>query len=171
MKKFYPIGTVVKVKSVITMGYIESVGNTQKKIERVIIKEPEIINKPFTGIIVGGAYVMEGEVGIGGHYDSDTHYAPEPNYLIVSKTLFVYLVRRGFTNKPLMVLPKDLNFENPLLAFYSSYSPRIPFRFSRKTERSEENKARLREDMKSVPRDAKGRWRKQVYRNGKLITI
>ena len=67
--------------------------------------------------------------------------------------VFVYLVRLGFTNKPIKVLPEDVRVV-PMEGFP------IPFRKNKKVEWDKRSKDELRQIMSTVLRDAKGRWLK-----------
>ena len=149
MKKgFLTIGTMVQVFKEADVEYIEY----GKKSEKVIFTRPLLDNT--TGIIVGGTYLCEGEGHYGeGHYGKSYSFDGDydPSYLSVSKKVFVYLVRKGFINKAMKVLPEDLI---PVL------SSDVPFFYSNRPSISEKDRRFLRHLMSTIPRDAKGRWLK-----------
>lgn len=137
-RKFLPIGTKVRVFKEAHVEYVD-------KKERVIFTERLV---DATGAIVGGTYLCEGT----GHYGGGVYDgAYEPSYLSVSKKVFVYLVRKGFINKAMKVLPEDLT---PILLTDT------PFFYSNRPPISERDRRFLRHLMSTIPRDAKGRWLK-----------
>lgn len=138
-KEFFPIGTVVNVYKEAFVEYFD------KNKRKVIFKD---CLPPVVGVIVGGTYICEGTGHYGREYD--------PSYLSVSKKVFVYLVRKGFINKPMKVLPQDLIFTFTSVRTLDNF----PFFYSNQPPYSEKDKRFLRHLMSTIPRDAKGRWLK-----------
>lgn len=130
---------------------------TQVNVERCVIKHDspngkrtmmfEEFKSPVFGIIVGGTFFHEGT----------TEYADVYCFNVEKKT-FVYLVRTGFINKALKVLPRDVAVSKTIIYMHNHHL--IPyFQHGRRPWREQE-KEDMREEMKSVPRDSKGRWMK-----------
>ena len=71
------------------------------------------------GIIVGGTYLYEGEL----QYENEGEFLI-PQGILISSSRFVYLVREGFTNKPIRVLPDDLEEDEESKVLYINF----PFR-------------------------------------------
>lgn len=148
-RKVLPIGTTVIVHTV-----VDNPVNYRTGVKPLTeIK----LNPPVMGQIVGGTYLAVGEY----HKPTYSSYNylddDDQAYVVVDKMVFVYLVRLGFTNKPIKVLPEEVIKYHPF-GFDSLFE--LPFRKSQKVKWSEKDRAYLRDVMKSVPRDSKGRWLK-----------
>lgn len=78
-----------------------------KKVETSYLSSP---NKNYIGQIVGGTYLSEGEC----KQDTVTHRSATGfrDRFTATKKIFVYLVRCGFINKPIKVLPEDIKIFN-----------------------------------------------------------
>lgn len=147
-RKVLPIGTVVIVHTA-----VDNPVNYRTGLKPLAeIK----LNPPVMGQIVGGTYIAVGKY-YSPTYSSYDYLDDDGAYVIVDEMVFVYLVRLGFTNKPIKVLPKNIevNYFIPL----KNFSP-IPYRKAQKVKWGEKDRAYLRDVMKSVPRDSKGRWLK-----------
>ena len=93
-----------------------------------------------TGVVVGWRWLSNG-IGI---YDGDGE-----NCYTATESLFAIEVKRGMMNKVDLVLPESLVFFQP---FPFHIPDRIPIM-------SDKDKQWLSNEMKSVPRDSKGRWK------------
>jgi hypothetical protein len=85
------------------------------------------------GFIVGGSYICLGEVIEDKKNSWCTGFRDR---LIVKKKVFVYLVKIGYTNKPFMVLPKNVDTSNLTEGYlYNDHilatCPKIPFLYKR----------------------------------------
>lgn len=98
---------------------------------------------PFAGQIIGGSHKQIGKV-VGGAYE-------ERAYLAIGKTVFVWLVRRGVTNKPICVLPDDLQPCEPP-------PDGQPWRWVNPGQWSEHDRKCASENVVGVPRDVRGRF-------------
>ncbi len=99
-------------------------------------------SKPGNGIIVGACYKKEGSI----QFEGD-----EGHYFEPTSTIFFYRIREGLLNKECIALPEDIALIKPF---------KIPMLKTHQLEWTEEMRKTLREDMKSQPRDKKGRWLK-----------
>ena len=142
MKNFIPLGTPVIFGEHCEPGYT-------KENERVIFKKKLDTDK--IGVIVGGTFIVEGK----GVRSSSAYDDYSPGYIYDIKKVFVYLVRLGFTNKALKVLPKDISAHYPFNDYYPA-----PWLCAERYKWTEKDKECQRDIMKSVPRDSKGRWLK-----------
>jgi len=147
-RKILPIGTVVIVHTAVDNPVNYRIG--LKPLTEINL------NPPVMGQIVGGTYLAVGEYHIPS-YSSDSYLEDDAPYIAVDKMVFVYLVRLGFTNKPVKVLPKEVIKYQP---FGFDFLFELPFRKAQKVKWSEKDRAYLRDIMKSVSRDSKGRWLK-----------
>lgn len=110
------------------------------------------LEKPIIGQIVGARMKFLGQYKSGG-YDDQAHLA-------VSGSVIVWLVRDGYLNKPYEVLEEDVSYYRLLdIRLIHKSTPVLPWRKTNMTW-TESDKADLREIMKDVPRDSKGRWLK-----------
>ena len=102
-----------------------------------------------TGIVIGWRWLSNGI----GNYDSESGKC-----YTATGSLFAIEVKRGMMNKVDMLLPESLTI---LKLSYDQYH--VPFMpISKLPDRiptmSDKNKQWLSNEMKSVPRDSKGRW-------------
>jgi len=117
------------------------------------------IRDPTYGQIVGAALRCLGkrESGRPTNYNEDY----DPPYLTVEETMYVWLVRRGITNKPIEVLDEDL--ESPPVFEISDGKVTwpchgLPWQHARRHSWTDAEREQLRENMSDAPRDKKGRW-------------
>lgn len=68
----------------------------------------EVQDKKRLGIIVGGTYKCTGTGNINSEINELTGRYCSYNYLIIDKKYFVYLIRTGFINKPLMAFENNI---------------------------------------------------------------
>jgi len=108
------------------------------------------------GIIVGGTYLVEGEIISDGYNNWEER---ESNTWVAHKKHFVYLVRPAFTMKPIKVLPENLEEDSGSMVRnqYINGTNNLPFSGS-KLYWSDGMKKEQSDIMKEVPRDSKGRW-------------
>lgn len=66
------------------------------------------VEQQIVGQVVGGRTRPLGEFRNRYSYGTEDGYEEVPSYLEVKSTVFVYLVREGFTNRPIEVLQEDL---------------------------------------------------------------
>ena len=95
-----------------------------------------------TGIVIGWRWLSNGI----GNYDSE-----DGNCYTATESLFAIEVKRGMMNKVDLVLPESLTRWVTLIP-----SGMIPDRIP---TMSDKDKQWLSNEMKSVPRDSKGRWK------------
>jgi hypothetical protein len=77
----------------------------------------------ISGVIVGGTYLYEGEL----QYEDEGEFLI-PQGILISSSRFVYLVRGGFTNRPIKVLPEDLAVDKSVKYWKGISATGIPFR-------------------------------------------
>ena len=134
MKDYLPIGT-----------YVQCNGRVMAK--KSSYKRTIWTSDKFTeGYIVGGSYLKEGDIMNNGYEEGISFKA--------TKTVFVYKVLPGFTNKPIFVLPEQIVYkhiqDNPV---------RCRFRAVAWTDKDREMLSEyMKTEMGDWPRDAKGRW-------------
>lgn len=145
-RKVIPIGTTVIVHT--------AVDNPNNYVSMYKPITEIKFDPPVIGKIVGGTYMATGEYHPASYYQSGWGDDGDPAYIAVDKMVFVYLVRLGFTNKPIKVLPKDVIDYYP----FNSFLFVLPFRKAKNVKWNKKDRTYLREIMKDVPRDSKGRW-------------
>jgi len=144
----FKIGDWVNIQNTVTSEYIQK---DDKTIKKVIVKTPSTI----TGQIVGlkkfqlGTY-NEGRAGTGVYYGFPDDF--EPSYLDVTAVVTVWEIKRGMLNKVVYACDEDVY---PSLSFPGQ---KIPLLHSFRKPWRDADKANLREEMRHVPRDSKGRW-------------
>ena len=74
-----------------------------------------------TGQIVGGSYLREGVLEFENNYENENTYCKG---IRATSQKFVYLIREGFTNKPIKAFPEDIS-TNTIQSLFERY---IPFR-------------------------------------------
>ena len=94
-----------------------------------------------TGIVIGWRWLSNGI----GNYDSE-----DGNCYTATESIFAIEVKRGMMNKIDLVLPESLIATKEM-----EINTRIPDRIP---TMSDKDKQWLSNEMKSVPRDPKGRW-------------
>lgn len=105
----------------------------------------------FEGKIVGLKRFYLGTLESYGTYDYTE--APNSRYLKVEKTVVCLKVVRGMFNKPVYVLEGDIRPAEKCTA-----CTKFPALYQDKHVWTERDKQDLREYMKDVPRDSRGRW-------------
>jgi hypothetical protein len=107
------------------------------------------------GQVCGAAYRQEGEYvpayGSGNYYDDGE---VTPAEFVCDKTVVVYFVRLGMTNKPLEVFEKDM--------YRVINDGKLPWRWQPKPIWTDENRRAYREDAKTKPRGANGKFLKET---------
>lgn len=141
------IGTVVQVSS------ITQRSDTEFRVAKKVAGWRRTIHServtPFVGVICGGRYICSGETPRPyGDYVQLTFFAEGP------KT-FVYLVRRGYVNKPVEVPEHDVRVLPRAAAEFHMKS--FPMLYNEVMQDPEVRKA-LSEDAKEMKRDSKGRF-------------
>ena len=140
VKPRFMIGDWVKVSAYVKFDYPNN------------IRTPYVqkLEKPIIGQIVGARMKFLGEHVPGGYDDTA--------YLKVRSSLWVWLVRDGYLNKPHEVMDEcvELHLTEDIRLIHKS-TPKLPWR---KTNMpwTESDKADLRKIMKDAPRNSKGRW-------------
>lgn len=104
----------------------------------------------FEAVVTGAKRVFTGKVEGGGSYSTEDGWDYDPRFLSNAKSHLVILVRRGMTNKELMVYP------SAVLPIPNRQDYPIPWRWQ--TPMNAIDKETLRQEMAKIPRDAKGRW-------------
>ena len=110
-----------------------------------------ILEKPRVGMVVGYRTVYEGKIEGGGYCDG-YHDDYEPPYFLPTKSIKVLLVCFWPTYNPVLVMPEDAN-SNIMTAREVTVNLRPTFH-----KWTERDRKVQREIMKSVPRNAKGKW-------------
>lgn len=138
IKTCFPIGT-----------FIESNFEVKFEYTKDNLRYAYRVCKNIYGQITGGHYKQIGKVwpSSGGPTFFGEDYEYEPAYLEVQGTIFLYEVRIGFTNSPILVLPCD--------TFEGINTGKVPFR---KVNISEEDRKYQSKQSKTWPRDANGRF-------------
>jgi hypothetical protein len=105
--------------------------------------------KPVRGWVVGAVRRFTGTIKA--EDEGDSCY--RANYLSVDGSRIFYKVARSMTNVPLECAEEDLGLSVSIVSFKMS----VPFKLG--CPMTAIDRSILREDMKDVPRDAKGRWK------------
>ena len=135
-KSTFHFGASVRYEKILSRILESAEGNTFKTIK--FWNQKQVPTR--TGIVVGWRWLSNGI----GNYDSESG-----NCYTATESLFAIEVKRGMMNKVDLVLPESLTITN----YYDiRYLPdRVP-------TMSDKGKQWLSNEMKSVPRDSKGRW-------------
>lgn len=114
--------------------------------------EPVVLKEPRVGMVVGYRTVYDGKIhpGSGGSYDNPEDYTPA--WFEVEGKIPVILVSFWPTYKPVLVKPENIGF-TILVPDNSQYHP-TSYKWKDK------DKEYLRDIMRAMPRDEKGRWKK-----------
>ena len=118
------------------------------------VARTDILRRPTAGTVVGVQIRHEGTVTHGSHDGLDGW---EPGFLTHTKTVRLWLVRLGLTNKPVEVFRGDMM---RLTDLEEKIEPPLPIKWTNPLEWTEEDRERIREYARDYPRDAKGRWAK-----------
>lgn len=92
MNQQFNIGDYVKVTGITTFGWNE--GKRRTYTEEC---------KPFMAQITGGSYKYTGKIAT--EYNDPGFGVYDGNYFVRDKTVFLFIVKRGFTNRDIYVLP------------------------------------------------------------------
>lgn len=140
-------GTLVEITAIAVPHY-----NFDNKRVITSVKINEGVRK---GIIIGGKRLQEGHV----EHDYCEGF-DEGTFFVSEKSIFVYLVSFGFMNKPAFVFPEDIrvicNADNFSYLNYYPIEYKYPYFNSYYDDKARKE---LRDAMKTVPRDSKGRWK------------
>ena len=136
-KSTFYFGASVRYESILIRGYYDKDDLKWNEVHKVW-KQKQIPTR--TGIVVGWRWLSNGI----GNYDSE-----DGNCYTATESVFAIEVKRGMMNKVDLVLPESLVFFQP---FPFHIPDRIPIM-------SDKDKQWLSNEMKSVPRDSKGRWK------------
>ena len=136
-KSTFYFGASVRYESILIRGYYDKDDLKWNEVHKVW-NQKQVPTR--TGIVVGWRWLSNGI----GNYDSESG-----NCYTATESLFAIEVKRGMMNKVDLVLPESLTITN----YYDiRYLPdRVP-------TMSDKGKQWLSNEMKSVPRDSKGRW-------------
>ena len=143
-KSIFHFGALVRYDKILIRGYgkedieINNMGNGCKFTK--VWKQKQVSTR--TGIVVGWRWLSNGI----GNYDSETGSS-----YTITESVFAIEVKRGMMNQFDLVLPESLT-ATKAMEINSRLPDRIPIW-------SEFDKNRLRNEMKAVPRDSKGRWK------------
>ena len=142
MKHTFKIGDCVHVNSIVTFNcYTDH--NYEDHYEKLYKK----IQTNFDAIIVGATIRYTGKMEIISEHKF-FKLKPEKHYI-------VYQIRRGMTNKIQEAFEEDLIKINNIKKF--------PWRYNKTNETIKKHMSNYMKDyMKNVPRDSKGRWLKEV---------
>ena len=147
MKGKFKIGQWVAVNTDIPCLFYDDQGQRQMKI---VQHDP-----PYAAQIVGACTRMLGKY-IAGHestscFGSEIHHDWEQAYMEVSQVIEFWLVRRGMTNKPIMVRDGDCE------AAWGS-NEGIPWKWTNPYKWTDKDRQLWSQAVKGSPRDKKGRW-------------
>lgn len=134
----------MRVTATVAFGYN---GNRQRGYDR---EECD----PFVGQFVGAVHRQTGTV-VSASYEED---GGDPAYLSIDKVHEVWLIRRGVCNRAIEVLPDDA--ESVVVLLHPNSKPPLPWRFTKECSYDERYRNYMRNEMKTWPRDARGRWLK-----------
>jgi hypothetical protein len=155
-KRTFTFGMSVKYDFILKRGYGEEQINSKAyntmRVEKVW-KQKMVPTR--AGVVVGWRWLSNGI----GNYDSDNG-----NYYTAIQSIFSIEVKRGMLNKVDLVLPESLaicgssTWPHQIWLYKMRVHPHkvIP---DRVPTMSDKGKAWLSNEMKSVPRDSKGRWK------------
>ena len=139
--KRFPIGRYVQASHTITMGYDEG--------SRVVVRKEDSVN----GQVVGLKRFFTGHVEKTSEgYDHMGSYYCSEGYVANAKSVVVWAIRQGMLNRPVYALDEDVD-DN---IFWCSEL--FPVMHSIKVRWTQEDRRRLREEIRDIPRDSKGRW-------------
>ena len=145
MKNRFRIGDWVTVKATMTFKYDPSGQRTARRFVET-----------FHAQICGATERRTGKYNSG---SSDAYWDPEAqsSYLEIDKVVPVWFVRRGMTNKPLMVLNSDIE------PWSLDPSLKLPWRWANRPPWSQEDRDFVRQEVQSAPRDKNGRFVKLSF--------
>lgn len=152
-KSTFHFGASVKYDKILNRGYGKEEIPPGLSIAIIVKKEwKQKMVSTRTGVVVGWRWLSNG-IGEYGSCDGNCYTA--------TQSIFAIEVKRGMMNKMDLVLPESLSIH---IKFYDSSKPipkstawpKIPDRTS---IFNDHDKQLLRDCMKSVPRDSRGRWK------------
>ena len=136
-KSTFYFGASVRYESILIRGYYDKDDLKWNEVHKVWKQKPVSTR---TGIVVGWRWLSNGI----GNYDSE-----DGNCYTATESVFAIEVKRGMMNRVDLVLPELLTIT---IYYEERYLPaRIP-------TMSDKYRKWLSNEMKSVPRDSKGRW-------------
>ena len=103
--------------------------------------EKKVPETPFIAQVTGAGYRFNGRV-LKGYEDEGPYFDPQ-------ECFFVYKIKRGLTNKEIIVKENDI--EHAIVSLWTT----LPFKY---VNYPEHYRKILSEESKSYPRDAKGRF-------------
>ena len=145
-KSTFHFGASVRYEKILTRGYGKEEFDTKYGYMKCKKEWKQKQVPTRIGKVVGWRWMSNGI----GNYDSESG-----NCYTATESLFAIEVKRGMMNKVDLVLPESLSKETDLLTgiIGSGILPdRIP-------TMSDKDKQWLSNEMKSAPRDSKGRWK------------
>ena len=141
-KSTFHFGASVRYESILTRGYYDKDDLKWNEVHKVWKQKPVSTR---TGIVVGWRWLSNGM----GNYDSENG-----NCYTATESIFAIEVKRSMMNKVDLALPESLTKnEHPDYMIFGTCT--IPDRIP---TMSDKDKQWLSNEMKSVPRDSKGRW-------------
>jgi len=149
-KSTFHFGASVRYEKILTRGYEKEESDFKYGLLKCkkVWKQKQVITR--TGIVIGWRWLSNGT----NHYDSEDGHC-----YTATESLFAIEVKRGMMNKVDLVLPESLSL---YVRFYDPTCQPVPKPFTipdRIPTMSDKYKQRLSNEMKSVPRDSKGRWK------------
>jgi hypothetical protein len=145
----YQVGDWVSFYTVCEMCSVEEKVAGTDKLAILRKAMPKSLPQVKVGQVVGVAIRFEGTLRKSQRYHYfDGGIDDSPSYLAIDKSVVLYEVRTGMSNKPFLVLPWDTH---PTL----TPPTRLPLRASNWTE---EEKKLFGETVATFPRDEKGRF-------------
>jgi hypothetical protein len=138
-KSSFHFGAAVRYEKILTRVYGDVITSRRMVITKEW-KQKQVSTR--TGIVVGWRWLSNGI----GNCDSESG-----NSYTATESVFAIEVKRGMMNRVDLVLPESLAIDKSLAAFIRGFPDRIP-------TMSDKDKRWLSNEMKSVPRDSKGRW-------------
>lgn len=153
-KSTFHFGASVRYEKILVRGYGEDEfgkSGWNKKVRKVWKQKQ---GSTRTGIVVGWRWLSNGTSS----YDSEDGYC-----YTATESVFAIEVKRGMMNKVDLVLPEELTIIPSICYFIVEHKgvlkrPALPTIPDRIPTVSEKDKQRLSNEMKSVPRDSKGKW-------------
>jgi hypothetical protein len=138
-KSTFHFGVSVRYEKVLWRGYGDREYPTELSAGKVEKQWRDEQVKQRIGVVVGWRWISNGVHS----------YSECGSYYTATQSIFTIEIKRGMLNKVDLVLPDQLTAHPGL---YATIPDRIP-------TMSDRDKASLRNAMKSVPRDSKGRWK------------
>jgi hypothetical protein len=148
-KSTFHFGVSVSYDKVLKRGYGLQVGGSLYNREVEKTWKQRLVTMR-TGVVVGWKWLSNG-IAV---FDQD-----DGNYYSATQSVFAIEIKRGMLNKVDLVLPESLSLRFKPDSYANDQVKRIYEEFpDRITTWSDKDKGSLRDQMKNVPRDSKGRW-------------